>query len=415
MFERVQGIFAANPAIALRGAKAQVCLCLNIGENSEFVTIADGVASVTDGKAPNAPDITLSASREAWEEYLSPVPKRGFQTIAGMSECGHLEISGNFLKFYQYLMLIETLFGALRDQTTATVDLVGAPRFEPITGRYLHLDIAARPHRIYVEEAGQGIPLVCLHTAGADGRQYRALLNDAEITKDFRVIVFDLPAHGKSSPPAGFENEIYLLTTDKYVGTVMAVKEALDLTDPVVMGCSIGGRAVLHLALRHGQDFKAAIGLQSALYAETKGTELADLLPLYRPDVHGGEVSAASVFSLMAPGSPSNHKWETLWHYMQGGPGIFAGDLYYYFVDGDLRNGLADGIDTAECPLYMLSGEYDLSTTPEMGAELAKEVGATHFEIMKGLGHFPMSEDPDRFRAYLLPVLEKIMAQEEAA
>ncbi len=29
---------------------------------------------------------------------------------------------------------------------------------------------------------------------------------------------------------------------------------------------------------------------------------------------------------------------------------------------------------------------------------------------MKGLGHFPMSEDPEKFMSYLLPVLEKITA-----
>ncbi len=27
---------------------------------------------------------------------------------------------------------------------------------------------------------------------------------------------------------------------------------------------------------------------------------------------------------------------------------------------------------------------------------------------MKGLGHFPMSEDPETFIGYLLPVLDKI-------
>jgi hypothetical protein len=29
---------------------------------------------------------------------------------------------------------------------------------------------------------------------------------------------------------------------------------------------------------------------------------------------------------------------------------------------------------------------------------------------MKELGHFPMSENPERFRSYLLPVLEEIKA-----
>ena len=30
-----------------------------------------------------------------------------------------------------------------------------SPRFEPAIGRYLHLDLLGRPHRLYVEEAGQ--------------------------------------------------------------------------------------------------------------------------------------------------------------------------------------------------------------------------------------------------------------------
>src|SRR5215472_5133976 len=68
-----------------------------------------------------------------------------------------------------------------------------APKLDPMVGRYLRTDIDGVPHRLYFEEAGEGIPLVCLHTAGADGRQYRALLNDGEITKRFRVIAFDLP------------------------------------------------------------------------------------------------------------------------------------------------------------------------------------------------------------------------------
>ena len=117
-----------------------------------------------------------------------------------------------------------------------------SPRFEPALGRYLHLDLLGRPHRLYVEEAGSGIPLLCLHTAGSDGRQYRGLLNDARITQNYRVIVFDMPWHGKSSPPAGWEDEEYRLTSRDYVRMILEVSAALELDKPVVMGCSIGGR-----------------------------------------------------------------------------------------------------------------------------------------------------------------------------
>jgi len=81
------------------------------------------------------------------------------------------------------------------------------PWIEAVSGRYLHLEIGGRHHRLYYEESGEGIPLVCLHTAGSDGRQYRGLLNDDEVTRHYRVVVFDMPWHGKSSPPEGWQNE----------------------------------------------------------------------------------------------------------------------------------------------------------------------------------------------------------------
>jgi pimeloyl-ACP methyl ester carboxylesterase len=84
---------------------------------------------------------------------------------------------------------------------------------EPMVGRYVHVEIDGEMHRIYFEESGAGIPLVCLHTAGSDGRQWRHLLADEEFTKKFRIIAFDMPWHGKSNPPDSWTGGEYRLTT----------------------------------------------------------------------------------------------------------------------------------------------------------------------------------------------------------
>jgi pimeloyl-ACP methyl ester carboxylesterase len=276
-------------------------------------------------------------------------------------------------------------------------------RFEPITGRYMHLDLFGRPHRIYLEEAGHGTPLLCLHTAGADGRQYRALMNDVRVASRHRVIAFDMPWHGKSSPPPGWQNEEYQLTAAQYTEMILAVMAALGLHRPILIGCSIGGRIALHLALEHPQAFRAIIGLQAGAHVDP----YYDLNFLHRPDVHGGEVCGAIVSGLVGPDAPEAERWETLWHYMQGGPGVFKGDLYFYKVDGDIRSRVAE-IDTSRCPLFLLSGEYDYSCTPEETLAVAASIRGCEVTIMKGLGHFPMSENPQEFLTYLLPVLEKI-------
>ena len=276
--------------------------------------------------------------------------------------------------------------------------------FEDIIGRYLNISVADENYRIYVEEAGKGIPLLCLHTAGSDGRQFRHILNDKKITKNYRVIAFDLPWHGKSNPPEDYELKDYKLTTCLYKQIIMSFCKNYKLNEPLIMGCSMGGRVVLHLALEQSNYFKAVIALEGS----DKLEPYYDLDWLYRPDIHGGLIQSAFVSSQIAPQSPNKFRHETLWHYMQGGPGIFKGDLYFYWHDGDFddRSGL---IDTSKCPVYLLSGEYDCSCTPERTLATASRIKGAKAVIIPGIGHFPMSENPELFKSYIYPILDEIL------
>ena len=58
--------------------------------------------------------------------------------------------------------------------------------------------------------------------------------------------------------------------------------------------------------------------------------------------------------------------------------------------------------------LYLLTGEYDFSCTAEDTLRTAAQIPGAEVQVMKELGHFPMSENPARFREYILPVLTKI-------
>lgn len=409
-FSYVEARAAANANVRQHCSFGPLVVRLFSGSNTTLLSIDETGATLSKPAFPRDPDFTLSATPDAWAELGKPKPRPGFQTLFAMRRTQNLIVTGNMVKFLQHLMLLEMLFSNLGPDSPALAHPAEAA-LEPITGRYIRMNLEGRPHRVYFEEAGaaDGIPLVCLHTAGSDSRQYRHLLNDSAITDRYRVIAFDLPWHGKSSPPPGFEQETYQLTTDRYMTTILAVCSSLKLKRPVVMGCSIGGRAVLHLAQRHPEQFRAVIGLQSALYVEDKS--LGDPSPpnaLHRSDVHGPKQAGASMAGLTAPTAPSAERWETIWHYMQGGPGIFAGDLHYHFVDGDLRGDAASGLRDTPCPVYLLTGEYDVSVPADMSREVADLVGAAHFEIMPDMGHFPMSENPVSFRHYILPVLEKI-------
>ena len=172
--------------------------------------------------------------------------------------------------------------------------------FEPIIGRYLSVEIDGAPHRVHVEEAGQGVPLLCLHTAGADSRQYRHVLNDRDVTDRFRVIAFDLPYHGRSTPADGWWLKKYRLTTDSYLAMIRAVWLKLALERPVVMGCSMGGAIVLKVAAEYQDELTGIVGLESSAYAPGRYNEL-----LHHPAIHGGELAASYTYGLNAPSARS--------------------------------------------------------------------------------------------------------------
>lgn len=278
---------------------------------------------------------------------------------------------------------------------------------EEITGKYVHVDVNGTTQRIYYEEAGpeDGIPLLCQHTAGCNNQEWRHLLTDEEVTEEFRVIAYDLPFHGKSVPPVSQDwwEQDYTLTADQFAATIVAIADALELEDPVYMGSSMGGNITLELADWHPDRFRALIGLECGAYSPGFYIDWLD-----DPQVNTTEVNAYACWGLMAKQSPEQSRRETMYLYEQGATGVFKGDLYYYSVDHDYREKL-DEIDATECPLYVVNGEYDYLTTPEDGREVAEGVGDGCVAVeIADIGHFPMSENPVLFNAYLKEILADI-------
>jgi pimeloyl-ACP methyl ester carboxylesterase len=285
------------------------------------------------------------------------------------------------------------------------------PSQPDIIGRYAYVTVEGVEYRVYYEESGHGVPLYCQHTAGAEGRQWRFLLEDPDVTSRFRVVVPDLPFHGKSLPPSGvpwWEDE-YRLTKSFFEQFVVTMSRHLELDQPVFLGCSMGGHLAPDLALDWPDEFRAVIGAEAAIHSH--GAE-GLMGYLDHPDM-ANDFRAAQMFGICSPTSPEVWRRETAWIYSQGSPPVFKGDLNYYFVEHDLT-GVASDIDTSKVAVYILSGEYDYSAHPELGLQLTDQIAGSTFVPMPGLGHFPMAENYPLFKQYLMPVLDDILAKSTA-
>lgn len=95
--------------------------------------------------------------------------------------------------------------------------------------------------RLYYEEKGQGKPLVFLHGAAWDMRQWKTQVD--YFSKEYRVIVLDARGHGKSSLPPG------KVPPDIFWQDVHAMIDYLDIPSAILCGLSMGGHVAVQTAI----------------------------------------------------------------------------------------------------------------------------------------------------------------------
>lgn len=409
-------------------------LRLEIGDRAYDAVIQKGkMTSFSSAAGAGQADVKISGPTETWADpraVISMLIPAASQLPTGLTVDGD---PVNQIAPYQPAIL--RIVGLVRETATAPANTAVKEvdrDFDTAVGRYVYVKIHGVQYRVYYEEAGQGIPMVLQHTAGSDGRQWRHLLEDTEIQKRFRMIAYDLPFHGKSVPPSGvkwWEKE-YRLSTDLVMDSIVAISQALKLDRPVYMGCSIGGYLAPDLALYHADHFRAVIGVNASIAGRnapsrnpTAKTDMdrpvsdRDVVDTnYHPRVNGAWMGTR-MYEITSPVAAEAYRRETGWVYSQGGPGVFAGDLYYYTYDHDLAGGKAARIDTSKVGVHFLSGEFDPSSVPGpmSMAALAAEIPGSTQAVIKGGSHFAMSDDYPRFREYLMPVLDKISGKSGTA
>lgn len=383
-------------------------LSLNIGERRLSLLMQDG--QVATHANTSATIIEYSGADSVWSDVLSSVPTRFHNDLmANVSVGGGLSWQGDRTLHAQYypaiMRAVELLRPTGEDYPLRKGDVREQGHVDAPVGRYIHLNLGGCDHRIYYEEAGQGIPVLLQHTAGCHGSQWRHLFEMPEITDRFRLIAYDLPCHGKSLPPVEQQwwAEPYALQGEFLRSVPRALAQALDLDRPVFMGCSVGGLLALDLAHRHADEFRAVISVEGALKVEG---DLKHYDELWHPQV-SNEYKARLMDGLMSPTSPKAYRKETSYVYASGWPPVFLGDLHYYMADYDLR-ATAGEIDTNNVGVHILSGEYDYSGRSEFGRAAHEAIAGSTWAEMTGVGHFPMSENPEVFVRYLTPILDQL-------
>lgn len=366
---------------------------------------------IEDGGPLERSSFTLKAEVEIWEKLFQPNPPAMYHAIFAAIAVGNMQFEGDIRILFKHMTTFSYWIMAARDLTGKTkvkADPILPDTYQAV-GKFVNIELDGICHKVFYLEAGEGTPILCQHTAGNENRQYRHLLEDQELTKKYRVIAYDLPAHGKSDPPTGrdFFADDNLLKSDWITRFVLGMSNALQLDRPIFLGCSIGGVIAAHLAEKYPEHFRGLISLAGAV-------------PTYGffhdwwidPGINNAMLMAGLMDAVMAPGI-SNADRQINRMAQSAHPKSMRDDLYFWGVE-NADPERVNRIDSSRVPLYFYAGEYDFTCPPEHVQQSAQRIGPeVQYETIKGVGHFPMSEDYEIFRPILMRTLGDIEGRQK--
>jgi pimeloyl-ACP methyl ester carboxylesterase len=239
---------------------------------------------------------------------------------------------------------------------------------------------------------GAGEPLVLIHGLGHTWRGWKPMLPPLE--ERFDVLAVDLPGFGYSPPlPAGVDSSPEILAD-----AVESAMDAAGFETPHLAGNSLGGWVSLELARRRRAATVTALS-PAGLATRREGDWAAGVLraerwlarnapapkALLRNPV-GRSVLAGVNFARPWKIDPDDLVEQT--RLLANAPG-FEPTL------GKTLGVQVRGLDALRCPVLVLWGTLDVILLPRQGRRFERLIPNAELRYLKGLGHVPMSDDPD--------------------
>jgi pimeloyl-ACP methyl ester carboxylesterase len=277
------------------------------------------------------------------------------------------------------------------DSTWTTIDWPSLTREELILGRRVNV----------IDSGGSGPPLLFLH--GLGGLWQNWLLNLPAFMGTHRVIAPDLPGFGGSEMPAG------RISIQGLARVIDALCERLSITDPVVIGNSMGGFIGAELALAFPTRVRRLVLISAAgISAENMWRE--PIMAIGRLMAVG--TARAGVKQLPVVNRPRLRRaaLQLVIRYPErlsvplaselvvgaGTPGFVGG------LDAVLGYSFRDRLPEIEVPTLIVWGRNDILIPVEDAYEFQRLIGDNaRLEVFDDTGHLAMLERPSRFNALL--------------
>jgi pimeloyl-ACP methyl ester carboxylesterase len=249
--------------------------------------------------------------------------------------------------------------------------------------------------RIHYETAGKGRPaLVLVHCWTCDSSFWQDQVG--RLAKSRQVVTLDLAGHGRS----GRTRKDY--TMEAFAEDVKAVADELKLDRIVLVGHSMGGAVILEAAKRLGDRVVGLVPIDTLLDVEqTSDPKETDVVMAKMQADYKGQTTAFIRQYLFAPTTPT-----AVANRVVAQTTTFPPEIAISALRNNWGYQAAPAFDAVKVPIVAVNGDR-FPTNFDANRRHAPQFDAL---IMKGVGHYPMLEDPARFGDLLDEALRKVEA-----
>ena len=252
--------------------------------------------------------------------------------------------------------------------------------------------------KIYYEEEGQGETMLLVHGASQDTSSWRYAV--PYLSKEFKTVAIDLPGHGKSLRCNGELTK----SVEEYAAFLNEFIDVLNLGKVLFMGHSMAGGISLQVGLNRPDQLKAAIALNGAgttsMETVSYNDDILDLVT-----VNPSDFNETNFISLCGRETSAERKRIIGMEGKRNPADVIVNDLRA-FISFDIRPRLKD----VAFPVIFITGEDDYAVTVETVRRTKSMLrSSTALEVLKGVGHFPHMEAPEKVAEAFLRLLPSVL------
>jgi pimeloyl-ACP methyl ester carboxylesterase len=298
-----------------------------------------------------------------------------------------------------------------------------ATKYESAASRYADLPGGIRMH--YRDEGSPDAPvLLLIHGFSASLHTWEPwvdqLATGANRINDYRIVSIDLPGHGLTRAPAGYQASI-----EAFRDVVAEFARAQNLTNFALAGSSMGGNVAWEYALAHPEQVNALILVDASGWQEVR-EDLAEeptVFKLLRNPVLGPAMSQLDNTRLVRGGLEGSFVDTSLVtdamvdRYVELSRAPGHRDILLQMTLGFRERNYAtpERLAALQMPVLILTGDQDRLVPPEHARQFNEAIAGSQLTTFENVGHIPQEERPADSAMAVHEFLYRVYSPEFAA